>query len=203
MKHTRNIFVGMAMVALLGGCTQSATETATTTRTTTEVANSVDPQKEALWKTENHDGVEALAAGKFEDAEKHLLTAKETAASFGAKDVRLAGTLVNLAAAYEGQKKLPEASAAAKEAVESFQANAGPDEPATATALALLAKITNQEGKAADACKYYEQSIAIMEKNGNGSSPDAKKVMTEYAAALKESGRTADATAMQAKSDKI
>lgn len=194
MKFKNKICVGLAIIALCAGCSQSDK--------TAPSSASPDPKQVEVWKNENHAGVDALSASNWAGAVQHLEAAKDTARQFGAKDVRLAGTLLNLAAAYEGQNKLDEAAAAASEAVTIFRQSPGADKP-TITSLVMLAKVTNRQGKPADAAKFYEEAVAIMDKIGNGSSADAQIVLKEYAATLQNSGRADDAKLVQSRVDKL
>jgi tetratricopeptide (TPR) repeat protein len=155
------------------------------------------------WKTENHAGVEALSNSNWAQAQEHLEKARATAQQWGPKNVRLAGTLLNLAAAYEGQGKLDEAAGAAKEAVTTFEAGAGAGHQATGTAMIMLAKVYKRQGKPGEAVTYLEKSIAIMDRNGTGQTGDAKTVLAEYAECLEKSGRAADAKLVQARVNKL
>lgn len=195
MKFRNKICLGFAIIALCAGCSQSDK--------TSPTASAPDPKQVEAWKSENHAGVDALSTSNWAGAVQHLESAKSTAQKFGSRDVRLGGTLLNLAAAYEGQNKLDEAAAAASEAVTIFQQSAGASHPATGTALVMLAKVTNRQGKSAEAAKFYGQAVAIMDKNGTGSSADAQAVLKEYAATLQKSGRADDARLVQSRVDKL
>lgn len=181
----------MALI-LAGGCSQSPSSQ-TGSSGQTGAAHIDDPQQVAAWKEENHAGVDALSKSDYAGAEQHLKSARDIAEKFGASDVRLGGTLLNLAAAFESEKKLDDAEKAASRAVSIFLDTAGAGNSVTGTALVMLAKINADKGNFADAAKFYEQAVAIMDKNGDGASSEAQPVLRDYANALEKSGRQADA----------
>lgn len=184
--------MGLLVLSVVGACSQSSPPQTSSTGSS-GAAHVDDPQQVAAWKEQNHAGVDALSKSDFAGAEQHLKAARDIAEKFGPSDVRLAGTLLNLAAAFESEKKLDDAEKAASRAVSIFLDTAGAGNSVTGTALVMLAKINADKGNFADAAKFYEQAVAIMDKNGDGSSADAQTVLKEYANALEKSGRGADA----------
>lgn len=192
MKVKGRIGAVLAMAVITAGCTQSAPTVQSGQPTAAQVET---------WKAENHAGVEALSQSNWSEAQKHLEAAKATAEQFGAKDVRLAGTLLNLSAAYEAQGNLDQAAAAAKQAVSVFESGAGPTHQATGAAMLMLAKVYKRQGKPAEAATYFEKAIAIVNKSGE--TENTKTLLTEYAECLEKSGRAADAKLVQSKVDKL
>lgn len=192
-KAIGKICVAMLVLALVGACSQSPLPQTASTGQSVGAGHTDDPQQVALWKEENHAGVDALSKSDFAAAERHLKAALDIAEKFGARDVRLGGTLLNLASAYESEKKLDEAETAARQSVSIFLDAAGAGSPVTAAALVQLARINADKGNFADAAKFYEQAVAIMDKNGDSSSDETQTVLQAYAQALEKSGQASKA----------
>ncbi len=95
----------------------------------------------------------------------------------------------------EAEKQL---GAALKEA-----AGFRPQDPRRATNLNNLALLYYNQGKYADAEPLYKRALAIVEKALGPEHPDVAKSLENYAALLRETGRTTEATEMEARTKAI
>lgn len=122
--------------------------------------------EDTRWERLFDAGQEALAQGRYAEAEKKFLAAVEAAEAFGGDDSRLGVTLNNLAVAYHDQGKLDEAEPLYKQAIKVYERTLGLGHPEVATTLENYAGLLRDTGREDEAEKAASRAAAIRAKQG-------------------------------------
>ncbi len=110
----------------------------------------------------------------------------------------------NLALLYQAQGRYAEAEPLHKRALAIFEKALGPKHPDVAQSLNNLAGLYRaQEGKYGEAEPLYQQALANREKALGPEHPDVAQGLENYAALLRKTGRSAEATRMEARAKAI
>jgi tetratricopeptide (TPR) repeat protein len=118
-----------------------------------------------MWERYNNMGQNAMAQGKFADAESQFRLAVQEAEPMDAKDPKLANSLNNLANCLRQQGKFPEAEEHYKRAIEVRQKAMGPLHKDLIGIYDNYAKLLKVTGREAEAKKMEQHAQAIFSKN--------------------------------------
>jgi tetratricopeptide (TPR) repeat protein len=138
--------------------------------------------------------------GEFAEAEqlyRRTLEIRERIQGPNHPDV--AQVLNNLAALEAAQGKYDAAQPLLERALTIRQTALGEDDVLTAESLSNLALLHAAEGDAAAAEPLYQHALSILEKTNSPHPDELARVLDNYAALLHETGRDADAEALEAR----
>ncbi len=139
------------------------------------------------WKSYGKAGVKAYQKGNYPEAEKQFAAALKEAEGFGPQDPRVAVTLTHLAALYYNQGKYTEAEPLYKRALPIVEKALGPED----------------QGKYAEAEPLVKRALAIFENALGPEHPDVAASLENYAALLRETGRSAEAAKLEARAKAV
>ena len=152
------------------------------------------------------DAIVALAdlyrrAGRYAEAEdllKRALPMREKL--FGKDEYRVGDCLNYLATVYHAQGKEAEAEPLYQRSLAIYEKALGSNHSYTATALYCLAELYSHQKRYAEAEPFYKRAITSMEQSNH---PDLPEALGNYAALLKETGKTSEAFSLELKAKEI
>lgn len=122
------------------------------------------PTPDEVWQRDVETTNQLFRQGRYAEAEAGLRALVPVAERFGAKDLRLATTLNNLAAACDSLGKVAEAEGFYKRALEIREQALGPGDPAVAKSLNNLAAFYQYDSQAGAVEPLLKRALEIREK---------------------------------------
>ena len=158
------------------------------------------------WEDFIGEGVTALRAGKFAEAEKNFAEALEEAETFGTNDMRIGATLDYLAQVYVEQKEFAKAEKAVTKSIEIWDKGLTPDHPAygfLAERIAVLGDIHSMQEKYVDAERLLRRALNMLFSIYGPGHPEMAAPLDSYAELLRKTGREAEAAQMERRANSL
>lgn len=134
---------------------------------------------EKLWRTCNESAAKEAKLGHPVEAQRLYETALHEAEKFGADDLRLASSLMNLAILYHNSGKFNEAEPLFSRALPIYEKQKGADSKLAADALEAMGANYRALAKFPDAEKYLNQAITVFTKCCGSDSIDVANAMNQ------------------------
>lgn len=158
---SHNFEVNLIAVVLIG-----AVCVAMTAFMTDKFVEHQSDQELNRWADHNHAGDKLRELGKIAEAKAEYKVAIAEAAKFGRNDPRVAKSLVSLGAVYIDEKQYAKAETQLKRAMSVLEAVYGKDCAEESTALLLMSRAYNDEGKKKEAAAARAKAISLLENTG-------------------------------------
>ncbi|MDX1902825.1 MAG: tetratricopeptide repeat protein [Thermonemataceae bacterium] len=149
------------------------------------------------WDELNKQGSELRKAGKYPEAIKTFLEAKQAVEKkYGKTHKNYAIVLNNLALAYDESRDYPQAEASYKEAIEAYRVSLGEKSEFCVVTMENLGLLYQQQGKYKDAEALYSKSLAINKEILGTKNP-------AYAASLENLAQLAEKSGNRKKAEEL
>ena len=153
----------------------------------------IDPKERRLWESYMEAGLRAFYEANYSEADGQFVAALSEAEKWGDQNLRLAGSLNNLALVYGAQGRYAEAEPLYLRALAIEEEVLGPEHPHVATNLDNLAVLYLTQGKYAEAEPLHQRALTIRETVLGPEHPDVANSLNNLAALYEKQGNYAEA----------